>query len=159
VTTTSQYEQQAYASKTDWRVRAISAANLHLRTANIYVSADDCTEAGYTYVLPKNVLKKFVCIADLRTQVMGYMYGVSPADNPQVKEIRGIVLVPQWGTHQQVHVPTLLPEHDYLKVRRATRSTRSSTHRARRQPSRGAHARARSAARRDVAPHRAPVRL
>lgn len=121
MTTTSQYEQQAYSSKTDWRVRAISASNLHLRTANIYVSADDCAEGGYTYVLPKNVLKKFVCIADLRTQVMGYMYGVSPADNPQVKEIRGIVLVPQWGTHQQVHVPSLLPEHDYLKVRAACR--------------------------------------
>lgn len=117
MTTTSQYEQQAYSSKTDWRVRAISASNLHLRTANIYVSSEDCIESGYTYVLPKNVLKKFVCIADLRTQVMGYMYGVSPPDNPQVKEVRGIVLVPQWGTHQQVHVPNALPEHEYLKVR------------------------------------------
>jgi len=115
VTTTSQYEQQAYSSKTDWRVRAISASNLHLRTANIYVSSEDCIETGYTYVLPKNVLKKFVCIADLRTQIMGYMYGISPPDNPQVKEIRGIVLVPQWGTHQQVHVPNMLPEHEYLK--------------------------------------------
>jgi len=115
VTTTSQYEQQAYSSKTDWRVRAISASNLHLRTANIYVSSDDCSELGYTYVLPKNALKKLVCIADLRTQVAAYMYGVSPPDNPQVKEIRGLVLVPQWGTHQQVHLPSALPDHEYLK--------------------------------------------
>lgn len=43
------------------------------------------------------------------------MYGVSPPDNPQVKEIRCIVLVPQWGTHQQVHLPHMLPDHEYLK--------------------------------------------
>lgn len=35
-------------------------------------------------MLPKNLLKKFICIADLRTQVAAYMYGVSPPDNPQV---------------------------------------------------------------------------
>lgn len=44
------------------------------------------------------------------------MYGVSPPDNPQVKEIRCIVLVPQWGTHQTVHLPNQLPQHDFLKV-------------------------------------------
>lgn len=48
-------------------------------------------------------------------QVAGYLYGVSPPDNPQVKEIRCIVLAPQWGTHQQVHLPTMAPEHEYLK--------------------------------------------
>jgi pre-mRNA-processing factor 8 len=115
VTTTSQYEQKTFSSKTDWRVRAISATNLHLRTNHIYVSSDDVDEQGFTYVLPKNVLKKFVCISDLRTQISGYMYGVSPPDNPQVKEIRCIVLPPQWGTHQTVHLPVGLPEHQYLK--------------------------------------------
>lgn len=44
------------------------------------------------------------------------MYGVSPPDNPQVKEIRCIVMPPQWGTHQTVHLPSILPEHEYLKV-------------------------------------------
>jgi len=115
VTTTSQYEQQTYASKTDWRVRAISASNLHLRTSHIYVSSDECSESGYTYILPKNLLKKFIMIADLRTQISGYLYGVSPPDNPQVKEIRGCVMVPQWGTHQTVHLPAALPDHEYLK--------------------------------------------
>jgi pre-mRNA-processing factor 8 len=33
------------------------------------------------------------------------MYGVSPPDNPQVKEIRCIVMAPRWGTHQTVHLP------------------------------------------------------
>jgi pre-mRNA-processing factor 8 len=51
-------------------------------------------EVGYTYVLPKNILKRFICISDLRVQISGYMYGVSPSDNPQVKEIRAIVMVP-----------------------------------------------------------------
>lgn len=50
-------------------IRAISAANLHLRTNHIYVSSDDIKETGYTYILPKNVLKKFICISDLRAQV------------------------------------------------------------------------------------------
>ena len=82
--TTSNYESNTFASKTEWRVRAISATNLHLRTNHIYVSSDDIKETGYTYILPKNVLKKFVMISDLRTQIAGFLYGVSPADNPQV---------------------------------------------------------------------------
>lgn len=41
---------------------------------------------------------------------------MSPPDNPQVKEIRCIVMVPQWGTHQTVHLPGQLPQHEYLKV-------------------------------------------
>ena len=61
------------------------------------------------------MLKKFICISDLRTQIAGFMYGVSPPDNPQVKEIRCIVLPPQWGTHQGVNLPAQLPEHPHLK--------------------------------------------
>jgi len=115
VTTTTPHEQKMFASKTDWRVRAISSTNLHLRTNHIYVSSEDIKESGYTYILPKNILKKFICIADLRTQISGYIYGVSPRDHPQVKEIRCIVLPPQWGTHQNVQMPNQLPEHEYLK--------------------------------------------
>lgn len=69
MTTTSPYEQAAFGSKTDWRIRAISAANLHLRVNHIYVNSDEISETGFTYVMPKNLLKKFICIADLRTQV------------------------------------------------------------------------------------------
>ena len=115
VTTTSPYEQAAFGSKTDWRVRAISATNLHVRVNHIYVNYDDVRESGFTYIMPKNVLRKFITVADLRTQTAGYMYGVSPPDNPQVKEIRCVVMPPQWGSHQQVHLPSQLPEHDYLR--------------------------------------------
>ena len=48
-------------------MRAISATNLHLRTHHIYVNSDDVKDSSYTYVLPKNVLAKFVTISDLRT--------------------------------------------------------------------------------------------
>merc|ERR1712127_691617 len=78
--TTSAYEQSVFGSRTDWRVRAISATNLHLRTNHIYVTSEDTRDTGYTYVLPKNVLKKFICVADLRTQIAGYLYGISPPD-------------------------------------------------------------------------------
>merc|ERR1712216_483347 len=115
VTTTSQYEQKMFSSKTDWRVRAISATNLHVRTNHIYVNSDEIKDTGLTYILCKNVLKKFVMVADLRTQIAGYIYGVSPPDNPQVKEIRCIVMPPQLGTHQSISLPHQLPEHEYLK--------------------------------------------
>ncbi|KAF8567201.1 hypothetical protein P879_08804 [Paragonimus westermani] len=114
-TTTSNYETLHFSSKTEWRVRAISATNLYLRTNNIYVSSDDIKENGYTYILPKNILKKFITISDLRTQIAGYLYGVSPPDNSQIKEIRCIVMPPQWGTHQTVHLPNGLPQDEYLR--------------------------------------------
>lgn len=115
VTTTSPYEQSTFGSKTDWRVRAISASNLHLRINHIYVNSEDIKETGYTYVVPKNVLKKFITIADLRTQISGYLYGCSPPDNPNVKEIRCVVIPPQWGNHSTVHLPSSLPDHEYLR--------------------------------------------
>jgi pre-mRNA-processing factor 8 len=37
VTTTSHYEQTAFKSKADWRLRAIASSSLHLRTKQIYV--------------------------------------------------------------------------------------------------------------------------
>ncbi len=32
-----------------------------------------------------------------------------------MKEIRCVVMPPQWGNHQQVHLPSTLPDHDYLR--------------------------------------------
>ncbi|CAI2172060.1 12623_t:CDS:10 [Funneliformis geosporum] len=115
VTTTSNYETQTFSSKTEWRVRAISSTNLHLRTNHIYVNAEDIKDTGYTYVLPKNVLKRFIQVADLRTQIAAFLYGVSPRDNAQVKEIKSLVIVPQYGTHQSVNLPYALPDNEYLK--------------------------------------------
>ena len=134
VTTMSQYEQAVFASKTDWRVRAISAANLHQRTHHLYMAQADASgaaalaaaaaaagggagagEGDLTFVLPKTVLRKLITIADLRTQVAAYLYGASPPDNPSVKEVRVLVLVPQTGTHQAVSLPRQAPEHEALR--------------------------------------------
>lgn len=61
VTTTSPYEQAAFGSKTDWRVRAISATNLHLRVNHIYVNSEDIkvfSEIVYGMVYSYNTLPK-----------------------------------------------------------------------------------------------------
>ncbi|KAJ9666390.1 pre-mRNA-splicing factor 8 [Coniosporium apollinis] len=115
VTTTSQYEQAAFASKTEWRTRAIAASNLRTRANNIYISSEDIKEDDhFTYVMPKNILKRFIMIADLRVQVAGYLYGSSPPDNAQVKEIKTIVMIPQVGSTRDVQLPHQLPQHEYL---------------------------------------------
>lgn len=115
VTTTSQFEQQSFASKTEWRTRAIATSNLRTRANNIYISSDDIREDGhFTYIMPKNVLKRFITIADLRVQVAGYLYGSSPPDNAQVKEVRTIVMIPQVGNTRDVQLPHQLPQHSHL---------------------------------------------
>ncbi|KAI4134618.1 MAG: hypothetical protein LQ347_001371 [Umbilicaria vellea] len=115
VTTTSQFEQQSFASKTEWRTRAIATSNLRTRANNIYISPDDVRDDGhFTYIMPKNVLKRFITIADLRVQVAGYLYGNSPPDNDQIKEVRTIVMIPQVGNTRDVQLPHQLPEHEYL---------------------------------------------
>ncbi|KAI1486325.1 pre-mRNA-splicing factor spp42 [Biscogniauxia mediterranea] len=114
VTTTSQFEQQTFASKTEWRTRAIATSNLRTRANNIYVSSVDNDVDDITYVMPNNILKKFITIADLRVQVAGYLYGVSAPDNDQVKEIRCIAMVPQIGGLRNVQLPQQLPQHEYL---------------------------------------------
>lgn len=79
--TTTPFDNQRFKSHSDWRVRAISAANLLARTKHIYANPVDEKDDAYTYVLAKNILKKFISIADLRTQVSGYIYGISSAEN------------------------------------------------------------------------------
>jgi pre-mRNA-processing factor 8 len=115
VTTTSQFEQQTFASKTEWRTRAIATSNLRTRANNIYVSPVDNDTDEITYVMPSNILKRFIQIADLRVQVAGYLYGSSPPDNDQVKEIKCIVMIPQIGGLRNVQLPQQLPQHEYLK--------------------------------------------
>ena len=115
VQTLSAHEQQKFISKTDWRQRAINAANLYLRTKHLYVNQSHLSETGLTYVFPKNVLKRFICISDLRIQVAAFLFGVSPPDAPFIKEVRALVMVPQIGTYQGVTLPDLFPAHPYLK--------------------------------------------
>lgn len=80
------------------------------------VSNDDVKDdaASYTYVLPKNILRAFITAADLRTQVAAFIYGASPPDNKQVKEIKAVVWVPQRGNNNSVELPAQLPKDDFL---------------------------------------------
>lgn len=72
-------------------------------------------DAGsFTYVLPKNILRAFVTASDLRTQVVAFLYGVSPIDNKQVKEIKAVAWVPQRGSNNNVELPSNLPKDDFL---------------------------------------------
>lgn len=114
--TTTQYENQVFNSKSDWRIRVLSATNLPLRCQHLYVSNDDVREdaGALTYVMPKNILKTFIVSADLRTRVAGLLYGRSPPDAPSVKEISCIVWIPQRGSNQDVELPADLPKHDYV---------------------------------------------
>ena len=66
-TATTNYEQQQFKSNSDWRLRALSATNMQMRVNNVWVSNDDIKDNGMTYIMPKNLLKKFVCISDLKT--------------------------------------------------------------------------------------------
>lgn len=116
VVTTSNYEQQTFQSKTEWRNRAISTTNLHLRAKNIYVSsADDLAvpeNEQITYIMPKNVLKKFIQISDLRAQVGAILYGTSPLGQSQIKEIKTLVMIPQLGNTQSIQFSNSIPNVD-----------------------------------------------
>lgn len=112
--TTTNHEQSAFSSKNEWRNRAIAANNLHLRSKNIFVSsADFVDDDSNTYIMPSNLVKKFVQISDVRTQVGALVYGKSPSDNPQIKEIKALAIVPQLGNSHSVEFPTKLYEKDH----------------------------------------------
>ena len=61
---------------------------------------------------PNFMVEKKFTVYYYMFQIARYLYGSSPPDNLQVKEI---VMAPQWGTHQTVHLPAQLPQHQYLK--------------------------------------------
>jgi pre-mRNA-processing factor 8 len=82
--TSTPYENQKFKSHSDWRIRAISATNLQARTRHIYANPVEEREDSVTYVLAKNILKKFITMSDLRTQVAGYIYGISAPENKNV---------------------------------------------------------------------------
>lgn len=86
--------------------------HLHLRSpsAGLYL----LTQLGLCYIKALTLTNADHVLCWFK--IAGYLYGTSPPDNPQVKEIRCIVMVPQWGTHQTVHLPNQLPGHEYLKV-------------------------------------------
>ncbi|AAS50980.2 ABR207Wp [Eremothecium gossypii ATCC 10895] len=115
VVTSANYETQAFSSKNEWRKRAVASSLLYLRLKNIYVSSEDFIEEKSIIVLPRNLLKKFVGIADVKIQIAGFLYGQSPPEHPNIKEIRKIVLCPQLGSNQTVQLSNLPGQSEYLE--------------------------------------------
>lgn len=104
VVTSANYENQSFSSKNEWRKNAIANSLLYLRLKNIYIASEDFIEEKPVFVLPRNLLKKLVEISDVKIQVAAYIYGSSPADHPNIKEIKTIALVPQLGNSKAVQV-------------------------------------------------------
>lgn len=114
VVTSSNYENQAFSSKNEWKENAIANSLLYLRSKNIYVSSDDFVEEKDIFVLPKNILQKFIEISDVKIQIAAYLFGQSPKDHPNIKEVKTVALVPQLGTNKNVQLskipdPTTCP--------------------------------------------------
>ncbi|KAL3228560.1 Pre-mRNA-splicing factor 8 [Nakaseomyces bracarensis] len=102
VVTSSNYETATFNSKSEWKLSAIANSLLYLRLKNIYVATDDFVEEKTVYVLPKNILEKLVTISDVKFHIAAYLYGSSPKDYPNIKEIKTIALVPQIGSSKDV---------------------------------------------------------
>lgn len=99
-TTTSNYETAAFMGRSDWRTRLVAASSLSLRANQVFVGAP--TNKEFTYVLPRNLLKRLVSISDLQVQVGAYAYGFMAA--PSVYEIVCLLVPPQCGTNRSLSV-------------------------------------------------------
>lgn len=114
--TTSNNEQEKFESKSSWRKRAILSSMLELQKNKIFVTSGNfADEESNAFVFPKNILSTFLSCCDSRVQIGGYIYGKSPSDNDQVKEIKCIVIVPQLGEYHQVNFPDSPPSCQYLE--------------------------------------------
>ncbi|KAK6589199.1 JAB PAD domain [Cryptosporidium xiaoi] len=135
VTTQTQYEKKSFSSKTDWRARALASTTLGLRSKNIYIFSDESklirivnkNSDLFTYILPKNLLKIFIEISDLRTQIGALMFGKRLKDDSQIKlnanlenqkiilvEVRCIAIMPQFGNNVSINMPNILPIHSTI---------------------------------------------
>ncbi|KAM3159448.1 MPN domain-containing protein [Lachancea thermotolerans] len=115
VVTSTNYETQTFSTKNEWRKRAIANSLLYMRLKTIYLASDDFVEEKDVFILPKNLLKRFVEISDTKAQVAGYIFGKKAAGHEKVKEIRTIVIVPQLGNTHTVQL-SMLPDYSpYLQ--------------------------------------------
>jgi len=49
------------------------------------VNTNDVSDTQFTYLIPKNILKKFILISDINVEICGFMFGTNPKNNPNVK--------------------------------------------------------------------------
>merc|ERR1712176_1478063 len=105
--TTSPYENSQYFAKNSWRKRCIELCSLSSR-ADVILFKSFNTLAnprkgipGIIYTFPDNLIKNFILISDLRTQIGGFIFKQDDQDH-HTSVIRSIFLPPQWGNHNLV---------------------------------------------------------
>ncbi|KAL0224761.1 hypothetical protein RCL1_002673 [Eukaryota sp. TZLM3-RCL] len=115
VTTTSKYEQEIFKSRTDWRQRALASSLLSARLSSLFVTAPSMVAELPQYVIPENLIKNFVSICDVRSQVGGFVYGILDPSNPNTFQVRVIVIPFQYSDHQSITLPIGEPTHPSLE--------------------------------------------
>ncbi|EMD31722.1 hypothetical protein CERSUDRAFT_100187 [Gelatoporia subvermispora B] len=105
-----QRQQMAELEKSSEAQGQVTA--VQTQTTNVHGDAIQ-TVTTTNYEQP-NILRAFITASDLRTQVAAFLYGVSPPDNKQVKEIKAVAWVSQRGNNNSVELPTQLPRDVFL---------------------------------------------
>ncbi len=84
---------------------ALASSNMHLKANNIVVSNGVINANEMQYVFAENVIKKLICISDSKTQIGGFIFGKSNANNDKIKEVHLIIIPPQIGNDLGVKLP------------------------------------------------------
>ena len=100
-TTTSGYEQQTFQGKTDWRVRALTASSLIQRAQNIFVEGVEDKKVVGNLLVPQNLVKRFISIADMRSMIGAWLFGHQISATRYL--VKMAVMVPQWSTSHKIN--------------------------------------------------------
>jgi pre-mRNA-processing factor 8 len=101
--TTSAYESKTFASKSDWRSRALGVGTLAQRLKSLTVATEASNETNNDLlVLPRNLINQLVHVADSRTQIAALIVGEQV--EPQVWQCKSLIIPPQTGTVSSVNV-------------------------------------------------------
>lgn len=110
VVASANYETQSFSSKDEWRSRALANSFLPLRLKNVFVTEAEFFEEKPVYILPRNVLNKFVEISDTKAQIAALLYGKSTEES-NIKEIVTLVVLPQLGNSRFVSMTKNIPDN------------------------------------------------
>ena len=61
------------------------------------------------------ILKQFIYLSDIRTQVAALLYGKVNKEDANLMEIHALIMIPQLATHQSIQMAEQLPSHSKLK--------------------------------------------
>ncbi|EDR30125.1 pre-mRNA-processing-splicing factor, putative [Entamoeba dispar SAW760] len=111
VTTSTPYEQKVFAATQNWRQRAIEASKLLDKMNNLFVENEG---EGNPIVIPKNIIKGIIQIADTKIEIGGILFGQESIKNKGLMEVQCCVLVPQYATNKYIVFARHCPQHEEL---------------------------------------------